>query len=291
MYRPAIALCICLGLGSLPAFSAAIGVAQADGSFRVDDNPVVGNATLFEGNLIETAKASSDLRLNGGVRLSLASDSRGKVFGTRLLLEKGVGEWSGPAGYVVEAMGLRILAAAPGSAGRVAISGGRRVQAAALAGSLRVTTTDGTVVALLKPGAALEFEPQAVTGAQAPFEMTGCLTNLNGRFVLRDPVTGLTEEVRGGGIEKEAGNTVEITATVIPNVQPVSGANEVVQATRLRRLARGCAPAGGPEAAPAPGMSGARKAIIAGVIVGGAGAGAAIYLETRKSDKPGPISP
>ncbi len=155
MYRPAIALCICLGLGILPAFSAAIGVAQADGSFRVDDNPVVGNATLFAGNMIQTEKASSSLRLNGGARLSLASDSRGQVFETRLLLEKGAGEWSGAAGYAVEAMGLRILTSTPGSAGRVAINGGRKVQAAALAGSLRVTTADGTVVALLKPGAAL----------------------------------------------------------------------------------------------------------------------------------------
>jgi hypothetical protein len=292
MHRPAIALCICLGLGSLPAFSAAIGVVQANGGFRVDDNPVAGNATLFEGNTIETGKASSDLRLNGGARLSLAPNSRGKVFGSRLLLEKGAGEWSGAAGYAVEAQGLRILADSPGSAGRVAISGDRKVQATALAGSLHVTTTDGTVVAWLKPGAALEFEPQAVTGAQAPFQMTGCVINLNGRFVVKDPVSGVTEEVRGGGIEKEAGNTVEMTAAVIPGVEPVSGAQEVVQITRLRRVARGCA-APGPQASASSGqgMSGAKKAIIAGVIVGGAGAGAAVYLETRNSGTPSTISP
>lgn len=313
MDRLAIALCAWFSLAVLPAFSAAIGVAKAHGRFLVDSHPVAGNATLFEGNTLETAAASSELQLYSGVRMRLAPDSRGRVFGNRLELEKGSGELNGGAGYRIEARGLRILAGSPGAAGRVAITADYKVQAAALAGSLRVTTADGTVVALVRPAMALEFEPQTVTGAQAPFEMSGCLERRAGHFVLRDPLTGVVEEVRGSRLEGEVGNMVEVTATVIPGVKPVEGALEVIEITRLRRISRGCAPAWppvpqaaepaapGPATAPArtappppsvpkPGMSGTRKAVMAGVIVGGAGAGAVIYLTTKKDESQGPIS-
>jgi hypothetical protein len=180
-----------------------------------------------------------------------------------------------------------------------------------------VTTADGTVVALVMPALALEFEPQAVTGAQVPFEMSGCLERRNGQFILRDPLTGVVEEVRGSRLESEVGNMIEVTAAVIPGAKPVPGALEVIQVTRLRRISRNCAqaappvpqaakpaartaappPATGPApAAPPPpsvpkaGMSGAKKAVIAGVIVGGAGAGAAVYLTTKKSENQGTIS-
>jgi hypothetical protein len=88
------------------------------------------------------------------------------------------------------------------------------------------------------------------------------------------------------------GNTIEVTATVIPGAKPMEGSMEVIQITRLRRVSRGCAAAAPPPpSVPKPGMSGARKAVIAGVIVGGAGAGAAVYLTTRKSANKGTISP
>jgi hypothetical protein len=289
MYRPAIALCVWLVLAVMPASSAAIGIAIADGSFSIDSHRVAGNATIFEGNTLETEAVSSELRLYGGVRVNLASDSRGKVFRDRLVLEKGLSELSARAGYGIEARGLRILADGPGATGRVAISGPRKVQAAALAGSWRVTTADGTVVALLGPGTALEFEPQAVTGAQAPFQMTGCLEKRDGHLVLRDPVTGVMEEVRGGGLAAEAGNMIEVTATVVPGVTPATGAQEVIQVSRVRRISRKCV-SGGPLPISESGMSGAAKAVIAGVIVGGAGAGAVVYLKVIKGEKKGTIS-
>jgi hypothetical protein len=328
MYRLAIALCVLSSLTVVPAFSAAIGIAVANGSFRVDSNPVVGNATLFEGNTLETGAASSELQLYSGIRMRLAADSRGQVFEDRLVLERGLSELDGGTGYRIEARGLHIFADSPGAAGRVAISETRKVQAAALAGSLRVTTADGTVVALVTPAMALEFEPQAVTGAQAPFQMSGCLQRRDGQFVLRDPLTGVVEEARGDGLASEAGNMIEVTAMVVPGAKPVTGAMEVIRITRMRRISRNCAvaapPAGPavkpatppspptppatPEAKPMPppaaepaptapppsaprrGMSGAKKAIIAGVVVGGAGAGAAVYLMTRKAENQGTIS-
>lgn len=306
---------------------ASIGVAITKGEFRLDNHTVSGNATIFDGNTLETFTDPSELRIQGGVRVLLDSGSRAKVFGGRLVLEQGHGEWDNNRGYAVEALGLRIVPTGGASAGRIAYSGERSVQIAALRGGLRVMNTGGSVVAVMAPGMALEFQPQAPAGAQLPFEMTGCVERRDGRFVLRDLIAGVLEEIRGDRLDREVGNVVEVVAFELPKEQPVAGAMEVVQVTRMRRVRRGCPapppsaavppaakPAEPPEAArpktappkaapqvaktPAPpvtqptppvsapsgGMSGAKKAVIAGVIVGGAGAGAAVYLTQKEKE-------
>ena len=316
MPRLAAALCVSLFFFVMSTQAAAIGIAMAHGSFRVDSSLVVGNTTLFEGNTLETERASSELELSSGVHLRLGADSRGRVFGDRLELQRGLTELVAGKGYWFEARGLRFHPQEPGSAGRVALTGGRRLQALALAGSFRVTAADGTVVALLAPGRALEFEPQAVTGVQAPFQMTGCLERRDGRFVLRDPISGVTEEVRGEGLSSNAGRMVEVVATVVPGEKPITGALEVIQINKMRRVSGECVlppapppataeappatqPATPPAAAPTPpapaearkpGMSAGSKAVIAGVIIGGAGAGAVIYWKTQQNAEKTPIS-
>ncbi len=291
MFRLALALCALLFVLAAPALAAAIGVAIANGSFRIDNHPVVGNATLFEGNQLETDAATPELRLYGGARVRLAANSRGALFQDRLVLEKGMTEVEGGNAYRIEAHGLRLLPEGKDAAARIVISGERKVQAAVLSGALRVTAADGTVVALMRPGPALEFAPQQVTGADAPFEMSGCLERRQDRFVLRDVVSGVMEEVRGNRLEGEVGNLVEVTAKVVPGVTPIEGAQEVIEISRIRRVSANCASLTPAAMAPQQGMSGAKKAIIAGVVVGGAGAGAAVYLVTKKSKDAGTISP
>ena len=55
------------GVVVLSAAGGAIGMAVANGSFQVDHSAVYGNGTLFDGSVVETAKASSRLQLTGGV--------------------------------------------------------------------------------------------------------------------------------------------------------------------------------------------------------------------------------
>jgi hypothetical protein len=317
MYRLTVALCISLGVSSLPAAAAAIGVVKSAGAVMLDDQLAAANATIFDGSRLETGAASSDVDLAGGVRLRLAAASRGRVYADRLVLEKGIGELERGAGYRLEALGLRVVPTSPDSAVRVAVVGQGRLQALSLAGTPRVTTADGTVVAVLRPGVALEFQPQEPAGAQAPFEMTGCLERREGRFVLRDPLTGVVEEVRGDRLDGEVGRMLEVTATVIPGAKPVTGALEVIQIRRMRRVGGSCAipaettkaaapakpektaPARAPAAPPSTpgagpaagaGKGGAGKAVIGGVIVGGAAAGAVVYWQTQKKDETGTIS-
>ena len=77
-----------------------------------------------------------------------------------------------------------------------------------------------------------------------PFEMSGCLERRQGRFVMRDLISGVVEEVRGNRLELEVGNTVQVTARVVPGATPMEGATEVVEISRLRRISTGCASRG-----------------------------------------------
>ena len=65
-----------LGMAAAPA----VGVVTARGSFTIDDSRITGNATLFEGNKIQTGPASSQLQLNNGAKMQLAAESRGIVY-------------------------------------------------------------------------------------------------------------------------------------------------------------------------------------------------------------------
>jgi len=202
----------------------------------------------------------------------------------------------------------RVVGGGGGGAGRVAIVGGGSVRGVGASGGVRVTAPAGVTVARMRRGMALEFEAQQKPAVEPPFEITGCLERRPGGYVLADPVTGVVEEVRGERLDQEVGNVVEITARLLPGVKPIEGAMEVIQVLRLRRVSRGCpitapspAPQAKPGAAPAPaptplpappaGMSGAKKAVIAGVVVGGAGAGAAVFLLQKKEKQQGTISP
>ena len=58
----------------LGATDTPIGMAVANGSFFVDHSRVWGNTTLFEGSVIETSTAASEVQVNGGVMMRLFRD-------------------------------------------------------------------------------------------------------------------------------------------------------------------------------------------------------------------------
>jgi hypothetical protein len=86
-----------------------IGIATARGGFLLDNAPVRGNATLFEGAMVETSAAPTLVRLQGGARMQLGSASRGKVYSDRLVLEMGEGQMDNALHYRIEARSLQIL--------------------------------------------------------------------------------------------------------------------------------------------------------------------------------------
>jgi hypothetical protein len=287
-----VCVMVCVNLAPLLlATTPAIGTAVTQGGFRVDDSTVAGNATLLEGATIETRQSSSSLDLASGPRLLLGADSKGRIFGDRLVLERGWSEMRNASGYRIDARGLTVRTETGLGAARILLAGSTRVQVAALAGGLRVLNSHGLLLAELNPGAALEFEPQLAGDATGEQEkLTGCLRASSGHYLLTDEITSVTVELAGSGLDKENGNRVQVTGVMDPAGAPVSGATQYVRASSVKRVGRGCpanqaAAAGavgnpsGPGKSGGGGLSATSIAIIGGVvaaaIVGGLAAGSA----------------
>jgi hypothetical protein len=263
-----------------------IGTVVAKGSFRVDDASVTGNATLFEGATVETRLAVSTLDLASGTHIALWPESKGRVFGDHLVLEKGAGEMGRTAGFHMEARSLRIQPETGQASARVTLAGTAHVQVAAIAGSLRVLNSRGLLIAALAPGTALDFEPPATPQAGGePWKITGCLRVATGHFLLTDDTTNVTVELVGDQLASESGNRVEITGAMDPTGTPASEANQVLRVSQVKRLAKGCsankrAPAAAGAATSAPATTGGSGAggisITTIAIIGGVAVAAAV---------------
>jgi hypothetical protein len=246
----------------------AIGMAVADGSFQVDHSRVWGNATLFDGSVVETGQALSRLKFASGARMSLASESRATVHQGRLVLESGSGQLESAPGFEVESRTLKISAAEPGTVARIRLDGAPRVVVAALRGSVRVTNSAGLLVASVEAGKSLDFEPQAA-GASAPTRAAGCLLSKDGKFVVVEQTANVMLEVEGTGLNAELGNRVEISGIADVAAPSVPGASQVVKVAGLKRVAKGGCSAVARKA-------GAAVSVAAGGgVAGAAGAGAA----------------
>ncbi len=282
-----LAIGMCCGQMAWAA-SPGIGVATARGSFYVNDTPVSGNATLFEGTAIVTERVASVLQLEGGEQLELAAGSKGIVYRGRLVLERGAGQVQNGTRFRVEAGELAILPSSPGIA-RIGLERGGRVQVQAVSTPLSVTTPQGVLVAQLDAGSALAFETQA-SGAAAPFQVAGCVQKAGEAIVLTDDTAGVTFQLQGTDLARYVGQRVEILGVRADDAKPVAGASEVVKVTKIRGSGGGCkapaaaiTPASKAAKAGKKPMGAAAKAVIAGVVVASAGAGAAIALNEEEA--------
>lgn len=244
------------------AASPVIGTATARGAFRVDNATVTGNATLFEGATIETHTAGTALLLPGRARVALSPGSKGKLYGDRLLLEKGEARLEQGAGFRFEARGLTIQPATGTASARVAVGSNVKVQVVALNGTFRVLNARGMLIANVVSGSALEFDPQASSG---PTRLSGCLLIKSGHFVLTDETTQVTVELAGPGVAKEVGNRVSVTGSMDSSAAPVSDASQFIRVTEVSRVAKGCLAGKNSERAGAGGAAAAGK--------GGSGSG------------------
>ncbi len=258
--------------------SPVIGTVLARGTFQVDNSEVTGNATLFEGTTVQTLLTSSALELRNGARVLLASDSKGRIYGDRLVLEKGETQMEKGAGFRIEARNLRIIPETADSTARIALTGSSRVQVAALAGAFRITNARGVVVASLTSGSALEFDPQA--GEPAAAKMSGCIREKTGHYFVTDQTTKVTAELAGAGLEKEIGNQVEVIGTIDESATATGGASQLIRVSSVKRTGKGCpASAGTAAAGAATGGAAAGGTIISGTtiaIVGGVAAAATV---------------
>jgi hypothetical protein len=287
----ALFLSVMLSAG-MAASGNVIGVAIARGSFEVDHSQVSGNSTIFDGADVQTGSFSSRINLNDGTRVALGPDSRAKVKGESLVLEKGLGELQARTHYQIEARTLRISPSRPNAIARVLIEGDRKVRVEAVEGPVTVLSHSGILVARVKPGAALSFEPQAAQ--EDTFQVEGCLLRKQGRYILVDQTSNQVVEVRGVDLTPHVCNRVKIAGTAVRGATPLAGASQVILIRTVERTATaGCLAAATQvqadpcrvqaQAPPLPAPKGeSHAAVYVGVGIAAAGGiGVAVALATK----------
>ena len=278
---PAVAMIFCT-LSYAMAGTSAIGTASARGDMRVDGYAVKGDATLFNGTVVETGQNSAALRLDKGVEVKLATDTQGTLYRDRLVLQHGSTELATSGAFQIEAKGLHVAPALPNSTGTVSVGEGNTVEVAALTGAFRVTNSGGYVLAKIRPGSAMSFgasQPTPVRSA-TPVHMTlfGDLTHVDGHYYLNLPVPdlGIVYELTGGNLDSLVGKRITINGVVDFNAKPTGKSSYVIEVATANEMVQ-------------PSDDSHKKAII-GTLVGAGAAGVAIGLYATNHNN-APASP
>jgi len=248
---------------------------------------VDGNATLYAGSRVETDRASSRLRLGAG-RVEMAPASRVRVAEKGIILEQGSTDVTGMEAV---ASWLRIAPEA-GSTAKITLAA-PNVLVAAAKGPVRVFHRSGDLIAFVEAGAALSLTPSAQQSDTA--SLTGCVTKVEGRYLLKDVNTNVTVELRGGNLDQFVGRRIEMTGAVFRTAQPAPGATQVIRVTDAKAVSGECGaqpaagqPAQQPPAQPkAPRVEGRPSGIsgttVAVIVAGGAGGAGAALAASRGS--------
>ncbi len=151
------------GISAAPvwAASAAIGVATAVNAFSVNNSLVTGSTNILDGAEVRTTTAPSDVHLQNGVTVHLATRSVGTVYNDHLVLREGAARVDNFDEYTVQAGQLQVQAETPGTHGVVRLEG-KKLEVASIGGTIRVTdggamltrVTAGTKLAFQQTGAA-----------------------------------------------------------------------------------------------------------------------------------------
>src|ERR1039458_533077 len=195
MFKYAMFLLVTGSLLAVSAASLSIGFVKSAGEFLVDGHTVRGNGTVFEGALVETTTARSVIQL-ADTQITLAPDSRVRVYRDRTVLESSEEHTSEGARHVIEAATLRIVPSVRESVVQIELTAPSRVTVVASGGAAEVRNSSGVLTANLRPGMALAFEPQAASAAAV--KMTGVIESRNGAYFLTDKTTGVTVQLMEG---------------------------------------------------------------------------------------------
>jgi hypothetical protein len=256
------------------AGTVSIGTASVRGNMRVDNYVVKGNATLFNGSVVETDQATANLRLNKGTQITLSTNSRGTMYSDHAILQQGETQVIASNSFQLQASNVRVFPNEPNSVGVVSLKPGNTVEVATLTGSFGVSSNNGIMLANVHPGRTVSFAMDAAASPTA-FSGLGIVSFENGTYYLTTD-----EDVKYvltcHDSHKYVGDKVYVTGTVeAPAGQP-NGAQGTLLCVKTMDI-------NGPG-----GMSRGTKWLIAGLIIGG-GITAAIVLG-EKNHPPPPAS-
>ena len=257
-FQSAVALFTCGCLVSVAASPSSIGIVVTRGQAQVDGALVRGNSTLFQGSVVHTDAATSDLMLPRGSNLLLQPGSGIKVYREYAVLQNGGAIQRGNPGYLLVADGLKIHPLSPQGAALVDMQDKSHLRVAAQGGAVEVRNNAGALVARLDAGNALSFAVQVqqqtpaapaqnaapTSGQAAP--PTGTQLTLHGilrkdhpgrygHFLLTDLVSNVTYELQGPGLDDLVGASVEATGSTF-DTTPAAGASRVVAVSDIHQM-------------------------------------------------------
>ena len=263
----ALAALVCMFSYSA-AETVSIGTASARGDMRIDSYMVKGNATLFDGTVVETGQATADLRLDKGTEITMSTSSRGTLYRSRLVLQRGESELAANSSFQLEANGLRVTPNETNSRGVVSLRAGNTVEVAALNGSFGVTNDHGVLLASVRPGHALSFAIQAGAAPSSTlFSGEGVISFENGHYYF-ESLEG-KYELTGKDFKRYVGTKVHISGKVEGSA--ITGATLAVAVSSIGIV-------GG------AGISATTGLIIAGTVVAaGAGVGVGISVANQSA--------
>ena len=257
--QSAIALFTCGCLVSVAASPSSVGFVVTSGQVEVDGAAVHGNATLFQGNLVQAGNATSDLMFPGGSNLLLQPDSAVKVYREYAVLQRGGAVERG--GRALVANGLKVSSLSPHGAVFIELQDRSHIKVAAQDGAAEVRNQTGGLVARLEPGRALSFAIQAPpqnstptpsrqtatpsAAGQAPpsagvqLTLHGILRKDHpgryGHYLLTDVATNVTYELQGTGLDDLVGASVEVTGTTF-DTAAAAGASKVMSVSDIHQM-------------------------------------------------------
>jgi len=127
----------------------------------VDGNQVISNATLFDGTVVETAQKSATLRLDKGVQVTLAPDSRGTLYRDHFVLLKGESQVDASRPFPVQANGLTVTPDQRTSKGLVFVTGSDQVAVNSMSGTFHVMDGKGLSLGTVGAGKSMTFAKSA----------------------------------------------------------------------------------------------------------------------------------
>jgi len=267
----AVAALMCM-LSYAAAGTVSIGTASARGDMRVDSYMVRGNATLFDGSVVETGQATADLRLDKGAEITMSTSSRGTLYRDRLVLQRGESELAASSPFKLVANGLRVTPNEKNSRGVVSLRAGNTVEVASLNGSFGVMNDQGILLANVRPGSVVSFAMQAGANPTS-FSGVGMVSYEDGHYYLTDNAN-VKYEITGKDFKQYVGTKVVISGTI--QAPATEGAPSVISVSSIGINGGG---GGG-------GLLANHALLVSGVLVAaGAGLGVGLY-EANKSKTP-----
>ncbi len=280
---------------ALPATQRVIGTAVSSGNFVMNDRVMPGSGSVQNGAAISTSAAGSTLHLDGGVRLDLSPNSRGRVYQDRLVLE--AGEASLEGAYRLDTSELRVTPAA-GARSAVGYEPDGRLKVSAVSGAVRVSNGSGLLLAQVMPGRSVLLAPKVAKGAANTMSLMGTIEKRDNGLFLMDETAGITVQLQGKELEKYVGKKVRVAGKVDDQAPRMEGIAATVTVDRVqpagsaaaKKTAAGAA-AGGAAAAGAG--IGTTAIVVGGIAVAGAVAGTSVAVNRsgRSSEGSNPFRP